>query len=553
MKKAMKIFALLLIVAMVLPFAACGKKDSRSSDAMIIYNIYSDWDNQMNPYLCPAYDNMRQTLCSPLVMSHNDTEDQHYEFDMCLAESVDVSEDGLVCTVKIKKEATWHDGKPVTAHDVCYTVNNIGTDPTILYAQYYYGTDDGVWEEVDEKTFKVTYPNPTTYEAFCEHLYSDLTICPAHIFEGITGEDFNSFNWPDNKPIGNGPFKWVEGVQGEYVTLERYDKYYEPALVKYLRLQFITEDTIAVMAMQSGELDVTRTWDAITGVLIEDPKINVVRFNDRNTYCLHLNTGAVSTYSDIAVRKALSCLIDRETICATALGNMAVPKYNFIDKLSGGYNADVNFPYAYDPAQAAAYLEEAGYVKGADGFYGKDGQALVISFEDYHGAGSDQEKLFLILQQEAANIGLKVETNCNVDDDTWDKMSEESTFNCFISKCYFDSTGTILDEMDEMLGELGDYYLGRENKKNMMWGDASLLPEIEGLIEEGRAAYDAGDEAKCQEVLNNIFTYLNENLMFIPIYDSCTAFSSRANVHTEDCHYHNGTDQQYFNRIWVEK
>lgn len=523
-------------------------------DAMLIYNIYSDWDNQMNPYLAPAYDNMRQVLCSPLVMSHNDTADMHYEYDMCLAESVTRSDDGLTFTVKIKDNANWHDGKPVTAHDVCYTVNTLGNDPEILYAQYYYyDWDGGVWEEVDEKTFKVTYTNPLSYESFCEKLYSDITVCPAHIFEGITGEAFNSFNWPDSKPIGNGPFKYVESVQGEYMLLERFEEYYEPALVKYIRLQFITEDTIAVMAMQSGELDITRTWDAVTGVLIEDPTVSVLRFNDRNTYCLHLNTGAVSTYSDIAVRKALACLIDRETICSTALGNMAVPKYSFIDELSGGYNADVNFPYAYDPAQAAKYLEEAGYVKGADGYYAKDGQTLVINFEDYHGAGSDQEKLFLILQQEGEKIGLKVEVNCNVDDDSWDNMRQTYTMNCFISKCYFDSTGSAVDEMNAVLGELGGYYLARDTNLNMMWGNAELLPEIQALIDEGQAAYDAADEAACKDVLDRIFTYLNNNLMFIPIYDSCTAFSARAGIHMEDCTYHNGCDQQYFNRIWVEK
>ena len=108
----------------------------------------------------------------------------------------------------------------------------------------------------------------------------------------------------------NAEAKQLAEMQNEYTLLTRFDEYYEPALIKDLRVQYVTEDTMAVLAMQSGELDVTRTWDAITAELDKTEGVTVYRFPETRVDMLWFNVSECGSLCPQSVRLPLQCRRD---------------------------------------------------------------------------------------------------------------------------------------------------------------------------------------------------------------------------------------------------
>ena len=156
-------------------------------DATVVWNLGWGPENQMNPYLTPSFDYMRHMFCSPLVMFAT-TADGVESMEYILAEDVICNDDMTEFTIKLRPENKWHDGEPFTAHDVVYSATVLWYDDAFMYSMYYgREAQPGVWTEVDDYTVNVKYETP--YKDFLHFLDDNLVVAPAHIFEGITGED----------------------------------------------------------------------------------------------------------------------------------------------------------------------------------------------------------------------------------------------------------------------------------------------------------------------------------------------------------------------------
>ncbi len=505
-------------------------------DATVVWNLGWGPENQMNPYLTPSYDYMRHMFCSPLVMFAT-TADGVESMEYILAEDVICNDDMTEFTIKLRPENKWHDGEPFTAHDVVYSATVLWYDDAFMYSMYYgREAQPGVWTEVDDYTVNVKYETP--YKDFLHFLDDALVVAPAHIFEGITGEDLNTFNF-EGAPIGSGPFKYVEHVENEYTLLTRFDEYYEPALIKDLRVQYVTEDTMAVLAMQSGELDVTRTWDAITAELDKTEGVTVYRFPETRVDMLWFNVSEGMPYADPYVRKAYACLFNVDEICSSVYGGMGVPYHSFFYPNSECYDESI-VTYSDDVEQAKAFLEEGGYTLDAEGYYGKDGKRLELDFCHTQGPGSDREKVGLVLQQKAKAAGIYMTVN-NYDDESWSQKRDTNSWDIEID--YMRQGMTVTDCLADIS------YFADPDRRGLQYFGADC-EKIQAMAAEATALDEAGDKEGAIATARELARFMVEEAYCVPINGYVTAYCTQNDVHIEDCVY---DELQFLNRMWVEK
>jgi peptide/nickel transport system substrate-binding protein len=355
------------------------------------------------------------SIYNPLIgQSDNFVFDTLWHFDPNLvptpqlAESYEVSEDGKVYTIHLVKNATWHDGQPVTAHDVVFTWQTmLKPDVNFPYKFALQVNGEGIQAEaVDDYTVKLTLPAPNA--ALIAHLAAPwiFTAAPKHLLEGENPET-SSFN---TQPIGNGPFKFKEQVDGDHQTLVRNDAYYGGApLLDELITRPITDLQARVAAFQAGEIDVdTREEDLIatqqiastegaTSYVLATPYVQQFTMNN-----------ADPVFADPAVRKAIAHAMDRAAMVRTVVGDEAYAALSVMGTSHWAYNPNVP-TYEYDPEKAKAMLDEAGWVAGSDGIREKDGVKLSFLNQPWR----DFERNYAPLIQQylqAVGIEMKIET-----------------------------------------------------------------------------------------------------------------------------------------------
>jgi peptide/nickel transport system substrate-binding protein len=168
-----------------------------------------------------------------------------------LAESWEVSEDGLVWTFKIREGVTFHDGTPCTAEDVAWSLNWTVENEIETFAFYLANFSEIV--ALDPTTLQVTLSDPV---GNMEYLLMYVWILPRSVWEGMTPDDILEFE-DLSAGIGTGPYKLVDWVEGEYLILEANKDYWQgaPAIDRVVWQEYATEDS-TVQALLAGEIDV---------------------------------------------------------------------------------------------------------------------------------------------------------------------------------------------------------------------------------------------------------------------------------------------------------
>ena len=346
-----------------------GNDDSQdgggASGGRVVFTIGDDNDiDSMNPFVgveAPAY--LMYSMNYDLLV-HFSTED--YSPAPGLAESWEVSEDGLTWTFNIRQGVEWHDGEPFTAHDVAYTYNRVLEERIGAYISYLRLVE--TVEAVDDFTLEITTRRPTT-----GILSAWVYIMPEHIWSEIDKEERKTFeNYPN--PVGTGPFQVVEWQKGQFFRLEANPDYWggAPKVDEIVYRIFNNEDA-AVQALRNGEIDFADTlqstpFESLQGVEnIETNAANAIAFDE-----IGINAGADETspssdghpaLKDVTVRRAMAHAIDKEALVDRVLrGNgkagqtivpSSVPFYH--------YEPTEDELFEFDPEQANQLLDDAGY------------------------------------------------------------------------------------------------------------------------------------------------------------------------------------------------
>ncbi len=310
-----------------------------------------------------------------------------------LAERWDILDDGGRYIFHLNRAATWHDGVPVTAHDVAYTYGEV-------LANGYHGLswlqDIQEIRALDDHTVECALKSPNA--AFLAQLgaFVFTHILPKHLYAGT--------DWATNPhnldPVGSGPFKFAEWVPGERIELVANEHYWgEGPYVERITYRIIPDQEEAFRLLEAGDVhfavqDVpcqeVNAWKVKPGV--------DVMFHPGNAIAFVAFNWTRPLWQDHRVREAVARAIDRQPIGAGVCPLARTPRHYYLEQVGWAFNPDAVAP-DHDLAEAERLLDEAGHPRGADGVRLRIGLAYRSLYAHYGVAAR-------IMTEQLAQIGI---------------------------------------------------------------------------------------------------------------------------------------------------
>ena len=244
-----------------------------------------------------------------------------------LAESYSISEDGLTYYFKIKEDAEFHDGKPVTADDIIFTISKT-QEPAIKSPKR--PNWDGVHvEKISEKEIEFTLRAP--YPAFIYN--TTLGILPKHRWDKITIEEF-PFTSLNTNVIGSGPYEISNTIKDtdDIITAYQLQSFSEYAIKKpyitKLNIKFYKSEDELISAFNKKQIESLHSISAknISSIKLKDEKIITLPYS--RIFALFFNQNKSPVLADKSVRKALDQAVNRTDIIDSTLYGYATPLYS---------------------------------------------------------------------------------------------------------------------------------------------------------------------------------------------------------------------------------
>nr|MBA2596583.1 hypothetical protein [Chloroflexia bacterium] len=208
---------------------------------------------------------------------------------------------------------------------------------------------------VDDHTIRLTTNGP--WPALVESI-TWMRVAPAKYFQEVGAEAFTQ------KPIGTGPFKFVEWVKDDHVTLEANDEYWRGApKIKRVVYRSVTDGPARLAQLLSGEVDlIDRVAPSDAAAVKGNANLELSAIRSMNQIIIGMNS-FVKPLDDVRVRRALNHAVNWDEIIQRVLGGYAYRNASSVGALTVGHDANLK-PYPYDPEKAKSLLAEAGYPNG---------------------------------------------------------------------------------------------------------------------------------------------------------------------------------------------
>ena len=311
------------------------------------------------------------------------------ELEPGLAQSWELSEDGLEYTFTLQEGVTFHDGEAFNAEAVCFNFDrwyNFTGSFQNPSASYYWQTVFGGFAETDPKSgapedsfyesceavdestvvLRLTSPSSAILGALSLSAFSIASPAALEEFGADEGEvDADGIFHPTGTfgtehPIGTGPFQFVSWERGNRLVLESYDDYWgEPALIDELIFRPIPDNAARLQALQTGEIqgyDLVEPQDIPT--IEGDDNLQILDRPAFNVAYVGINQ-AFEPFDQLEVRQAVAAGLNREEVVTSFYGGRGEVAKEFMPPDVTGYADDVT-EYTFDPEQAQSLLEEAG-------------------------------------------------------------------------------------------------------------------------------------------------------------------------------------------------
>ena len=504
-KKMRAISTAVLIFVMAFTLASCGGDDGDSTGSSeLVIGTYSEGSNcVMDPQMTSSYGDWQYVnqMYDTIVTTDFDGE----TIKDALAESWEVSEDGMTYTFHLKDGVKFHSGKELTSEDVKWTWERWRTESGTCYS-YYLDFVDTI-ETPDEKTVVVNMTQPDN------NFLVNMTVPVASIMnkDAVEQAEADGLVYGVETVDGTGPFKYEEYVASDYLKMTRNEDYtwgssiFEnqgPAHISGVKVRFLPEPGTRQMEFEAGNLDILGNGcvfaNEIDGLLSKGD-YTLAEYNPPYPVFLMFQTERVP---DKAVRQACNMAIDRDEIISTVMGGHAEAMYSGLPE---GYKwnwTGAKEYYKADVEAAGKLLEENGYKLESDGYRYKDGKKL--SMEISYCSSDEDAKTAELFQAQMKKIGIDVVVNTSTAD-FWDRIggAGDNDFDVLIM-------GTYINSAEDMLQE----YMYSKNMpapNRSKWSS----PEIDKLLVEARSTTDEMKRMECYEKIQQVAT---EEALWVPLY-----------------------------------
>ncbi|HEX9125826.1 MAG TPA: peptide ABC transporter substrate-binding protein [Methylomirabilota bacterium] len=377
------------------PYFAVGTKDQDGS--RIFYEPLAGWDPDGN--------------LSPVLAAEIPT-----------VQNGGLAKDGKSVVWKIKKGVQWHDGKPLTADDVVFNWEYAADPATAAYSIATY--KDIKVEKIDSHTVRVVFPKPTPYWADAFVGVRGM-ILPKHVFEPFKGG--KSREAPANlKPVGTGPYRFVDFKPGDMVKGELNPSYHMPNRPYFDTIEMKGGGDAASAAravLQTGEFDYA--WN----LQVEDEILKRLEQGGKGTVDIvaggdieHIQCNFTDPWKDVdgersslktkhpflsdpAVRQALNLLVDRGSVQEQIYGRTGFATANFLNAPERFRSKATKWEFNVD--KASQILDAAGWKRGGDGIREKGGVKLKLVYQT--SINALRQKTQQVVKQIATKAGIDME------------------------------------------------------------------------------------------------------------------------------------------------
>ena len=358
----------------------------------------------MNPLVTTDFGSIqfqRHVLYTTLVRHDADLRPLPY-----LARAWELSPDSNVVTFHLRTDVSWHDGTPVTARDVVFTFDRL-KDPQVGYpnAQYFDRWDAA---QVANDSTVVFHMRPHNAYLFG---WTQVAIIPEHLLGGVPPYELANDPFGTVRPVGSGPFRFVERVPGDRWVFEANPDFPEdlggrPYLDRLIHRE-IADETVMLAELRTGGIDMIL---GATGAMVEraesDSSLTVHAFAAPDYSFIAWNPKR-PFFNDPEVRGALTMAIDRQAMVETVRGGYAAIATGPVGPWHWAYDESWA-PLPHAPDSAAARLEAAGWVDAdGDGIRERDG--VPFRFEIVSSPGREREQMGQLIQSDLAKVGVHAE------------------------------------------------------------------------------------------------------------------------------------------------
>jgi peptide/nickel transport system substrate-binding protein len=302
--------------------------------------------------------------------------------------------------LKVRPNLKWHDGQPVTAEDIVFTIQLQQDSATTSPRQADVGSVTSA-RAIDSRTVevKLNKTGPSTLNALLE-----VIPVPRHLLQNVNPAEMR-FNQFSQKPVGNGLFRFGSWTKGQQIMVEANPDAPEgrPALDRIV-VRVVPDATARLTQLLNGEADVTKVAPEQRAQLERAPGVRLETAAQVRPAWVAFNQQKAPV-NDLAVRRAFLQAINREQIVQAQFGPQGTAALSPIAPGLREHSADVR-PIAYDPNAARQTLEQAGWRDtNGDGIREKGGQPLRIEMEV---SSSDQMRkdMLIFMQQQLRQVGM---------------------------------------------------------------------------------------------------------------------------------------------------
>lgn len=390
----------------------------------------------------------------------------------------------------LRKGVKFHNGEPWNAEVAKWNFERARTEPESQMKRF--AAEAKQVTIVDEYTLDIALTEPISLAL---NQFVQFQMVPKQYIEQVGKEQFGL------KPVGTGPYKLVEWVKDDHITLEANEEYWGGApQIKHAIIKPVPEPATRVAGLISGDLDVIRGVSVFDVEKIEQSGVaKVISRPGPRMWHIKLDTfrekdspglpPGKNPFTDVRVRKAMYHAINAEELIQKVMKGYAIPASQLVAPFIWGHNPDVK-RLPYDPDRARELLAEAGWPNG-----------FTVRFDVPQGWDLVGEAIANYL----GNVGIKVELNVLPNSVLLQK--EE---NYEVSMVWGGWGSTMINTAAEGLVHSVDPKKGYGRANYGRYGN----PELDRLIEEARVISDPGEQLKAYQEIARV---LMEDVGIIPV------------------------------------